>query len=77
MQLGISVAARLAVSRDKHVEVHALDCVLASLAVARLCSCVRVRVRACVCVRACVAAAAAAATDCAALRADGAALIAA
>ena len=31
VQLGISVAARLAVSRDTHVEVPALDCVIASL----------------------------------------------
>ena len=31
MQLGIMVAARLALSRDKHVEVPARDCVLVSL----------------------------------------------
>ena len=29
MQLGITVAAHLAVSRHKHVEIPALDCVLA------------------------------------------------
>ena len=31
MQLGITVASRLAVGGGRHVEVHALDCVLASL----------------------------------------------
>ena len=33
MQLGMTVAARLEVSGDKHVEVPALDCVLAPLQV--------------------------------------------